>query len=49
MSIEEYIFTGLILTLALAYIYKSLFKSKGCGSCGCEKQKKTKAKKCSNK
>jgi len=46
MSIEEYIFTGLILALALGYIYKSLFKSKGCGSCGCgdEKSKISKTK-----
>lgn len=46
MSIEEYIFTGLILAFALGYIYKSLFKSKGCGSCGCgnEKSKTPKTK-----
>ncbi len=34
MSTEELIFTAVIFILALAYIYKSLFKSKGCGSCG---------------
>lgn len=49
MSIEEYIFTGLILAFALSYIYKSLFKSKGCGSCGCGDEKsKTPKTKCSD-
>lgn len=46
MSNQEIIFYIVILFLALIYIYKSLFKSTGCNSCGCssKKEKKTNCK-----
>lgn len=51
MSTEELIFTIVIFVLALAYIYKSLFKKNSCGgSCGCgsnnKEVKKEKTKCC---
>lgn len=44
MSNQEIIFYIVILFLALTYIYKSLFKSTGCGSCGCSSKKDNKNK-----
>lgn len=49
MSNEEYIFTFIIFAIAIVYIYKSLFKSKGCNSCGCDSSKEDKNQEKCNK
>lgn len=48
MSTEELIFTIVIFVLALAYLYKALFKASCQGSCGCGGSKPQKENKKDN-